>query len=120
MPHAIMIKYDSAGGNPVEGFDDFREGHNEVLASQSTNIVKRGGDDALTDKPEHYHATVRFDESEDLEQLSDELTEDVFAGVKWYGLWVHICKHTEGGGSDEKCDDWELKRHRGNIPSELL
>jgi hypothetical protein len=112
MAYAIRIRYSSTAQRKSEEFEGFHANHKEVLSEQSFDLGYR--EPSIDREPPHYFALIRLDESEDIEAVLSELSESVFAGVKWYV--IHAC-HCGHDGSRDNCEAWGAPvRERGNVP----
>jgi len=112
MPHAIRIRYASAGqSNKNDALSSLRKKHREVFRGASKDIQKLNPPDG----EEHYHALFRLDDEEDVSAVIDSLSNDVFAGVKWYIVKKHSCGW---GKNSEDCGDWKIADERGSVPEE--
>jgi len=115
MAQAIRIRYASTAQNKSDEFDGWLDGWTEAKPGR-TSFSHNDFKNRPTDGTPYYEVRVWLDDSEDLATALNELSEDVFAGVKWYVVHTHDCTHDRDGESAD-CS-WTLEDERGNVPEE--
>jgi hypothetical protein len=93
-------------------FEDWLDGYTELFPEDAVHLEKKFGPG---DYPDRWVFEIRLPDDVTLSNVIDELSEDVFAGFKWYALFAHDCEH--GRDNSRVCSGWGAPiRERGNVP----
>lgn len=119
MNHAIRIRCapPNSPDHVRQRFDDLRNERLSVLTEQDTELAPVTRDGGESDLPDHWLALYRFDESENMIELADEISNIPIPGSAWFRVDAHVCDHDED--APVGCGDWQHIRDRGNVPEEL-
>lgn len=118
--HAVLILAEpSPLPDLVADVRDAHDTHDEALPDQSMPFSEVS-EDAIEGIVHHIRGLYRYNESEDIGTLLDDLEAAIPASTGWHAIYFHVCDHDIPADIRGGCS-WESspRRAAGSIPLEV-